>query len=400
VKRLPVWGFGLIALAGPPIAVLQSNGLAALAVLAASLVLLGLFARGQAAALWHDPLVLMIVLLIAWMLLTGIWALVPANAWSTLYGLGPVMLSGAVLVVGARMLDVEEIPRVSRWLLIGYAALIALLAVELLTGGLVAGAYDAVRRTPSFWAVTMLSRGVVLAILLSWACAVLLLRRGRPWVAGLALAAAAAVTFGSGSYAGRVAVLAGMAAFCVVLLLRRRGVVAMLGLLLAFSATIPLLPQGPLDPEANASWLGPLRNSGLHRLYIWRFAAERVAEHPLRGWGLDAARSMPGGEAPTPVGGQVMMMHPHNGPLQVWLELGFPGIVALLILLMIAGRALLRSKDDLLSQAGLTAALMAGFAILCLGFGIWQTWWVGVMGMTAGWLAVAARAALENPPRP
>ena len=391
MKRLVVWGFGLLALAGPPVAVLQSNGLAALAVVGAVVVLLGLMGRGQGAAFWRQPFTYLIALLLIWMVVSGFWSLVPSDTYSTLHGLAPAMLAGAVLVAGARMLLPGEVQALGRLLLIGYALLTVLLAVELVTGGFLLGAWHGIKQVPFKFAVTMLSRGVVLAILLSWASAILLLRQHRHWLAAAAVIAAVAIAFGSGSYAGRTAALAGILVFGFILLLRRRGVIIVLAALLAFSATIPLLPQGPLDPEANAAWLGPFRNSGLHRLYIWRFAAERVAEHPLRGWGLDAARSMPGGEAPSPVGGQLMMMHPHNGPLQVWLELGLPGILALLVLMAMAGGGILAQSVHPTTQAALGAVLVAGFAVLCLGFGIWQTWWIGVMSMTVGWLVLACR---------
>ena len=394
MKRFVVWGFGLLALAGPPIAVFQSNGLAALAVLGAVVVLLGLFGRGQGAAFWRQPLTILITLLLLWMVLTGFWSLSPADTYSTLQGLAPAMLAGAALVAGARVLQPGEVQSLARLLLFSYALLIGLLGLELLTGGFLLGAYHGLKQVPFTFAVTMLSRGVVLAILLSWATAILLLRQQRTWLAAAAVIAAVAIAFGSGSYAGRMAAIVGVLVFGFVLLLRHRGLIIVLAALLAFSATIPLLPQGPLDPEANAAWLGPFRNSGLHRLYIWRFAAERVAEHPLRGWGLDAARSMPGGEAPSPVGGQLMMMHPHNGPLQVWLELGLPGILALLILLVLIGRGILTRAAHQPTQAALGAVLVAGFAVLCLGFGIWQTWWVGAMGMTAGWLVLACRVPI------
>ena len=78
MKRLVVWGFGLLALAGPPVAVLQSNGLAALAVVGAVVVLLGLMGRGQGAAFWRQPFTYLIALLLIWMVVSGFWSLVPS----------------------------------------------------------------------------------------------------------------------------------------------------------------------------------------------------------------------------------------------------------------------------------------------------------------------------------
>ena len=39
------------------------------------------------------------------------------------------------------------------------------------------------------------------------------------------------------------------------------------------------------------------KDSAGHRLEIWHFAGQRIAERPLLGWGLDASRAIPGGNA-------------------------------------------------------------------------------------------------------
>ena len=105
-----------------------------------------------------------------------------------------------------------------------------------------------------------------------------------------------------------------------------------LGVLVLGVLALPfVLPYRP-DP-ATACRLANNKASALHRLYIWDFAAERIAERPILGWGLDGSRRLPGGDAPViirrcdaalqPVGnvrvdGTVMPLHPHNAILQVW----------------------------------------------------------------------------------
>jgi hypothetical protein len=37
--------------------------------------------------------------------------------------------------------------------------------------------------------------------------------------------------------------------------------------------------------------------SAIHRLANWRFAAERIGDRPLLGWGMDASRALPGGKS-------------------------------------------------------------------------------------------------------
>jgi O-antigen ligase len=116
------------------------------------------------------------------------------------------------------------------------------------------------------------------------------------------------------------------------------------------------------------------------RLDIWRLVSERVLQQPLRGWGLDASRLLP-----PPV-----QLHPHNGALQIWFELGAHGAVltaliwwALFDLLARAARA------DRVGAAAAAAAPSAYLVIGALSFGVWQEWWLGL-----GAVAAAVCAAL------
>src|SRR6202034_4481699 len=65
--------------------------------------------------------------------------------------------------------------------------------------------------------------------------------------------------------------------------------------------------------------------SVVHRIFIWRFTAERIAERPLLGWGMDAARDLPGGKptvaslfpgAQIPADAELLPLHPHDAVLE------------------------------------------------------------------------------------
>ena len=81
-----------------------------------------------------------------------------------------------------------------------------------------------------------------------------------------------------------------------------------------------------------------------HRLLIWSFAGDRIAERPLAGWGLDSSRTIPGGRDPIRPGETWMPLHPHNAPLQLWLELGVPGAVLFALLVALAWYALAAAR--------------------------------------------------------
>jgi len=113
-----------------------------------------------------------------------------------------------------------------------------------------------------------------------------------------------------------------------------------------------------------------------HRLHIWKFVGDRIAEKPLVGWGFDSSRAIPGGKAATAIGGERLPLHPHNAPLQVWLELGLVGAILTTAALLVGFR---------LSIAATDLAMISSYAVSALvSFGLWQNWWIAVAWLMAG----------------
>jgi len=120
-----------------------------------------------------------------------------------------------------------------------------------------------------------------------------------------------------------------------------------------------------------------------HRAAIWQFVAERIEEKPLLGWGLHASRSMPGAKELVARGAEILPLHPHNGPLQLWLELGAIGAVL--------GAALLAWLARNAASAAQAAALTAMLVVGSVSFGLWQGWWMAAIWLVVG-LAVGSSA--------
>ena len=100
-----------------------------------------------------------------------------------------------------------------------------------------------------------------------------------------------------------------------------------LATVLAFILIIPLSIVAYDKGGTTAHWL---KHSGQHRVEIWHFAAERALEKPLFGWGFNASRYVPNGDAVShflPPGQSLIPLHPHDAFLQVWLEIGAVGAV-------------------------------------------------------------------------
>ncbi|MBX9701023.1 MAG: polymerase, partial [Acetobacteraceae bacterium] len=84
---------------------------------------------------------------------------------------------------------------------------------------------------------------------------------------------------------------------------------------------------------------------------------------------------------------QLLPLHPHNGALQLWLELGVVGAgLGALLALLLAWRA------GRLARPEVATAMLASAAVtFLLSFGTWQEWWVG-----AQLLALCGAAALGS----
>ena len=89
--------------------------------------------------------------------------------------------------------------------------------------------------------------------------------------------------------------------------------------------TAPLTLPSLADRPSLFAIVDNFKESAGHRLLIWRFTGARIAERPWLGWGLDAARAVPGGDVEARPGEKFLPLHPHNAALQTWLELGVPG---------------------------------------------------------------------------
>ena len=81
-------------------------------------------------------------------------------------------------------------------------------------------------------------------------------------------------------------------------------------------------------------------SSVVYRMHAWEFVLQRINERPIIGWGLDGSKEF-GGETAAIISdpimgplGEPVPLHPHNGVLEIWLELGAFGALAILLLLL------------------------------------------------------------------
>ena len=214
------------------------------------------------------------------------------------------------------------------------------------------------------------------------------------------------VVFASGSSSALLGLVAGLLVwFLCHHYLRMVTKILTVALPLCIFAMPALLYPLAKNPEPIAQSVPGLPNSFIHRLLIWDFTLDRIAERPLFGWGLDTSRAIPGGVERRPVyfivpwsdkpithSDQNLPLHPHNAALQVWLELGLMGV----LVVMFAVWRFLRTQLVLPGSGPMAGYIICAMAIYSVAFGLMQSWWLALLVLT--WAATKATVSTETHP--
>jgi O-antigen ligase len=335
----------------------------ALAVVAA---LLGcLLVWGTASALWSaDPL----------------RSLVVAARLAGLFAVGLVMIAAANCIKAPR--------RLIRLLLAGLALGVAMAAIDLVTHGALGAPF-----TERAYQPAALNRASVAFSIMLLPMTAVLLGTGLA-ITPLLFATATVVTiYALAGTTAKAAVIAGTLIGLFLYLSRTRvahaAAVASVLVVITAPLTFARLERIP----AFAQTADAVKLSAGHRLSIWSFAGDRIAERPLTGWGLDASRTIPGGNDPIRPGETWLPLHPHNAPLQLWLELGVPGVVFFALVVGLAWYALAGAAWPRLFAAAAGASLSIALIASVASYGIWQEWWLATLLFSLFAIIVMARVA-------
>ncbi len=142
---------------------------------------------------------------------------------------------------------------------------------------------------------------------------------------------------------------------------------------------------------------GTLPRTFKSRIEIWDITARRTMEKPFFGWGLKTSPYMPnrGEKSVLYKDMKIVHLHPHNGVLEMWFELGFVGIsIMAAFLFVLFGRI-----EKIMGENRQKCALMAlcvCFAYILPSFGLWQTWFMSALA-GFGLIFVAALRATQKP---
>ncbi|WP_149535582.1 O-antigen ligase family protein [Siccirubricoccus phaeus] len=392
----PADALGVALLVAPLAGVLQSKALAPIALLGL-LGAVGLHRLRRGAWPWPGGVAAAAALgLFFWALVTALWAPVAGLAAFTAVQIGAFVALGAA---AARALAAEEEAARQRLLLsasIGLALGIAAAGVDYATGHAIRGFVRGLKAPPATLVFGLKPAASAMGLWLPLLAVAPLPR----WLRAVGLLAGGAVLAWLPGESAKIAVAVGAVAGVLAWVAPRMGP-RLVGAGLAGVLLLTPYVLGPVLAHGipAAGW----PPSAAHRLLIWDFVGTRIAEKPLLGWGMEASRNIPGhrDSAPPEVlerfglttshaatwihRAELLPLHPHNGALQLRLELGIPGVLLAALLAWWLGVAAARSAAPPVAAAMLAAGSVTGM----LSFGTWQEWWVG-----AELLALAAAGAL------
>lgn len=335
-----------------------------------------------------NPLIWAVV---AWSLLGGLWAIDPGHTALRAIRLAGEAFAGLYVVARLPRLDAAERDRT---LVAGLAGLTfggLFVLADMASGAALTrwgrDEWDAISLANAY------SRGATLEAILLAPLALACWRLGHRLLTIAACLIGLVTLVSLLSWSAQLAFAAGIAAFLVVLAvpaLRWLVVAGQVGLVIVMPWAFPIAMDSP-----QVCGLIDRKPSAVHRLMIWNFTADRIAERPLLGWGIESSRSMPHakekvdivpcrpGAAPIATV-ERLPLHPHNGALHVRLELGLVGALLTAAALLAALLAGYRQATGRVGLAAVASSSMAAYSVAMVSFGLWQGWWLAALFLTGG----------------
>lgn len=304
------------------------------------------------------------------------------------------MVVGLVTVMLARRMAIPTVAM--RAMVVTFVVCILALTSELMPGGgIIRLVHTAFEMDFPRFIDKNINRGLCALVILGWVAASALNAHGYRRAAFCIPMLLLIPVFGFDSVSAQLAMVVGFVIFGLVWLAPRIGPVLVAIAIVGFVAFWPVaFPFLDIELLSRPAIYMNLPDTAQHRVEIWRFVLDRIAEKPWLGWGMDTSRAMPGGQVIYSGERKYLPLHPHNSALQILLEIGVIGFAIAILGLAAALRSWVRATVTLpraISACG--AALICGY--LCIGFtafGVWQYWWIALGFLAAGLWCMAANS--------
>jgi len=327
--------------------------------------------------------------------LTVIWSVSPDRTLHIAIRLAPIVVGGWLLIGAAAHLDERARRRTSTALLFGGAIALVLIGIEVATDGLIQGLLRGAgfKATGNLYHLNRAASQVAISI---WPLWLILDRRLGPVAAAAGVGLAVVALFALNPDTPLLTVIAGVIFLALAYVAPRIAQGLMIAGVLAAALAIPLYPLILPIIDSSLSSFNISDFTLRHRFAIWEFAATRTMEQPIFGWGLGTSRVVPGADGIAEQlgrGAETLPLHPHNALLQLWLELGIPGILLALIAVVTVLARISRYISGRKELAMALTVIFSATLIAELSYGIWQSWWLVFL-----WVLAALTIAIAGKP--
>jgi O-antigen ligase len=392
-----------------PLAVFSPKGLAPVFIAAVLGALLSLQRDGIRQLFAAHParkaVAAAILVFVGYGIVSALWSVDPQRSVKVSITVGAIITGGVILLAAIRRYDPADRHRLRRACLYGFGLALLLVVIELCFHSSI---NRFLRDGPEFYLIRVNELNFIKPVsslfgVFLFPLAAIALSSGRLILAAGILAAALGTILYVSVSSAAVAAALGLSGALLYILTGKRALQAASLAVILVSLAMPLMP-GQFPPAGDhyaESDLIP--SSANHRFRTWQFTAQRIAEKPLLGWGMDSARHVPGGEVDVPVwyhydDGRVeqfverlMPLHPHNWFLQIWVELGAVGAFLMTAIIVLALRWIGSVGRSRAQTALLFGQAIAIISTASLSFGAWQNWWLGTI-----FLSFAVAATVEH----
>lgn len=129
---------------------------------------------------------------------------------------------------------------------------------------------------------------------------------------------------------------------------------------------------------------------------IWDLVARKALEAPITGHGIDSARYLGNIVVTSATKQEVVLVHPHNMILQLWLDLGFAGVAIVTALLVIAWRSMKYIPASNLPAVLGGITMLTAFSIV--SHSLWQTWSISLIAIFITLVSMLLRGKVRLKP--
>ena len=295
------------------------------------------------------------------------------------------------LIFAATFLTRQETMFAARSIVIGTYAVGIFLLCDVLTSGTLSFIFTKMTFTPMYQFFWFKSASSTFAICSLIAGFYLVLNK-QYWNAAILISMSIFVQLGIGNRTAAFGlIIALICGLCYHWLGRLRQKILAAIIIILFMTPIYLLSTGftaervsqliNLQPSASLSYTSATM-SFVYRMHVWEFVVNRISERPLLGWGLDGSKEF-GGENAEVISdsiigalGEPIPSDPHNGLLEIWLELGFFGALSILILVLRSAKNFERSCQNSITRIWTFSVLTLLTCFFVFSYSAFSSAWI------------------------